>query len=139
MTVSTAAPGSSAALAVTAAFALLSVLLAAVGVYGVLSYDVRQRRHELAVRAAVGASPGALLRTVLTRGARIAAVGSAVGLAAGLVATRGLQSLLFEVEPADPVVLATAVAALVGVVLVATVLPARRAATADPIVALRAE
>ena len=128
-----------AALAVAGAFALLSVLLAAVGVYGVLSYDVRQRRHELAVRAAVGASPGALLRAVLTRGAAIAAVGSTVGLATGLFATRALQSLLFEVQPADPAVLATAVVGLAGVVLAATLLPARRAATADPVTALRSE
>jgi putative ABC transport system permease protein len=120
------------------AFAGLAALLAAVGLYGLLSYSVTQRARELGVRLALGATRGAVLRIVLGRSLRLVAVGSALGLAGALGLTRVLRSLLFETEPTDPLTLAGVTALLAGVALLASYLPARRAARMDPASTLRA-
>ena len=128
-----------AAMAVASLFALLTVLLAAVGVYGVLSYEVGQRRRELALRSALGASPARLFRAELRRGLLLAGLGAGLGLGAAALATRPLRTLLFEVAPTDPRTFAVAALTLLGIVLLAACLPARRAAHADPAVVLRSE
>ncbi|MGH7717700.1 MAG: ABC transporter permease, partial [Gemmatimonadaceae bacterium] len=113
-------------------FAATALALAAVGVYGVMSYAVRQRARELGTRMALGATRGNILWLVLQQGAVIAAVGTVVGLAGGLAATRFLESTLFGVTAWDPLTLAAAVAVLVVTVMVACYVPARRAASVDP-------
>ena len=122
-----------------AAFAAIAVLLAAIGIYGVMSLSVAERRREFGVRLAVGAAPGALVRLVLRDGARLAAFGVILGVAGALVATRWLASLLYEVSPTDPTVFVTLSLALGAIAMVACYLPARRAARADPLAALRAD
>ena len=118
-------------------FAALALALAVVGVYGVLSYSVRQRRREIGVRMAVGADAGDVLRLVMRQGAAMIAVGLALGLGAALLASRVLTTLLFGVTARDPVVFA-AVAVLLGAVgLLACYLPARGASRIDPLDALR--
>jgi putative ABC transport system permease protein len=128
-----------AAVTVTSLFALMAMALAAIGIYGVLSYEVRQRRQEIAVRAAVGASPADISRAVLQRSLLVGAVGATIGVIAATAATRALRSLLFEVQPLDPIVFATAAVGLVALVLVAAYFPARRAAASSPLAALRSE
>jgi putative ABC transport system permease protein len=128
-----------AAVTITGLFALMAMALAAIGIYGVLSYEVRQRRRELAVRAAVGASPADVFRSVLQRSLLVGAVGAAIGVIAATAATRTLRSLLFEVQPLDPLVFATAAVGLVALVLGAAYFPARRAADSSPLAALRTE
>lgn len=127
------------ALAVTMLFALMAIALAVVGVYGVLSYETRQRQRELAVRSAVGASPKQIFRSVIGRSAAVGAMGTAIGLAGALAATRGMRAILFEVDAADPATFAIGAVALFGIVLMAAYRPARRAAMADPVTALRIE
>jgi ABC-type antimicrobial peptide transport system permease subunit len=128
-----------AAAAVTSLFALLAVALAGLGVYGVIAYEVVQRHRELAVRSALGASPARIFKTVVSRSLALGLAGIALGSAAAVVLTRSLQSLLFEVVPGDPASFATGSGLLLAVVLLAALLPARRAAAADPVVALRIE
>jgi hypothetical protein len=120
-------------------FSGLALVLAAVGIYGVVSYAVGQRTRELGVRMALGARPLDALRLVLRDGMRPVAIGVAIGLVASLWLTRGLRSLLFEVTPTDPATLAAVSAFLIGVAAVACWIPARRASRVDPMVALRAE
>ena len=127
------------ALAVTALFALMAIVLAAVGVYGVMSYKVHQRGRELAVRSALGASPAQIFRAVAGRSAMLGAAGAAAGLVAAWALTRSLRSLLFEVEPADPGTFLAGASALLVIVLIAAYFPARRAAGADPVAVLRGE
>ena len=122
-----------------ATFAVVAITLAGVGLYGVLSHSVAQRERELGVRMALGANTRDLIRLVLSQAIRLAAVGIVLGLAAGLVATRGLQALLFGVRAQDPVTFAVVAAGLLIVALVASFIPARRAARLDPVVALRTE
>ena len=120
-------------------FGLLALVLAAVGLYGVIAFLVGQRTREIGVRMALGAGRGAILRQVLTQGARTAGLGLAIGLALAVAVSPALASLLVKVSPTDvPTYLATA-ALLFGVALVATWLPARRAAAVDPVEALRAD
>jgi predicted permease len=127
------------ALMVTGLFALMAIVLAGIGVYAVMSYDVRQRRRELAVRAAIGASPGRLLREVLSRSLALCAVGVAAGLFTAGAATRLLRTLLYETDPGDPRTFAIGATLLIVLVLLAAYGPARRAATADPVTILRGE
>ena len=121
------------------AFGVLALILAAVGVYGVLAYTTRQRTHELGIRMALGAEPRGIFALVLHQGAVLAASGIALGLALSFVLTRALASELFGVSPADPLTYAAVSGVLIAVALVACYLPARRAAKVDPIVALRYE
>ncbi|MEP6689707.1 MAG: FtsX-like permease family protein, partial [Gemmatimonadaceae bacterium] len=113
-------------------FGALALALAGLGVYGVLSFSVAQRTRELAVRAALGAERGALLRLVLGAGLRVICAGAAAGLLAALALTRLMRSLLFEVSPRDPAVLATATMTIVAVGVVAALVPAYRATRVEP-------
>ncbi|MET0397620.1 MAG: ABC transporter permease [Longimicrobiaceae bacterium] len=121
------------------AFGVLGMVLAAVGIYGLLAFHVGQRRHEIGVRLALGARAGDVLRMVLRQGMALVALGIAAGLAGALVMTRVLESLLFGVSPTDPLTFAAVPLALCAVALLASWLPARRAARTDPMTALRAE
>jgi putative ABC transport system permease protein len=122
-----------------AAFAALALFLAALGIYGVMAYSVARRTREFGIRMALGAARGDVLRFVLRQGLALVGVGLAVGLAGSLLLTRYLSSLLFEVEPTDPVTLVLVVALFTGAALLACWLPARRATESDPVAALRAE
>ncbi len=117
----------------------LALLLGSVGLYGVVSYTVAQRRREIAIRMAVGARLADVHRLVLTEAGALALVGAALGVGAAVALTRRLQALLFETSPLDPAVFAAVSALLVGVCLLASWLPARRAARIDPMTALRVE
>ncbi len=122
-----------------AVFAAIAVCLAAVGVYGVISYSVSQRRHEIGVRMALGAGRREVLGLVLRQGVSMSAIGIAAGIAGALAVTRLLSNLLYGVRAADPITFA-AVSLLLGlVVLAACYVPARRAVRVDPLVALRWE
>jgi putative ABC transport system permease protein len=120
-------------------FAVLGIVLATVGIYGVLSYTVNRRKHEIGIRMALGAQTRDVIRYVLWRGMSLTAVGLAVGLALALVLTHLFASLLYGVKATDPVTFVGIVAVLAAVALVATYLPARRAAQVDPIVSMKQE
>jgi len=120
-----------------AGFALAALLLGATGIYGVMSYIVTQRAQEMGVRMALGATPRDIVRLVVGRGAALAIVGAAVGCIVALGTTRLLQSLLFGVSATDPLTFGVAVALFVGVAILASAGPARRATRADPVQALR--
>ena len=124
---------------VVGSFAALAVLLAAVGIYGVLSYVVTQRTREIGIRMSLGASRGRVLAEVLTEGMRLAIAGFLVGIAGAFAAGRIMESLLNEVTPRDPVIFAATTGVLAAVALMACYLPARRAARLEPMNALRYE
>ncbi|HEY6306218.1 MAG TPA: ABC transporter permease [Candidatus Angelobacter sp.] len=120
-------------------FAAVALLLAAIGIYGVLSYSVAQRTHEMGIRAALGATYWDQLRLVLRGGMLLTIVGLAIGIGGALAATRLLASLLFNVTPHDPATLVVVAAVLASVALAACYIPARRATRVDPLIALRYE
>jgi ABC-type antimicrobial peptide transport system permease subunit len=120
-------------------FAGLAMLLAAIGIYGVMSYAVGQRVHEIGIRMALGARAGDVLSLVLRQGLSLAVVGIAIGLMAAMWLTGAMKSLLFGVSPNDPPAFAIVSALLLAVAVAATYIPARRATKVDPIVALRYE
>jgi putative ABC transport system permease protein len=121
------------------AFAGLALVLAAVGIYGVLSYSVSQRVQEVGIRMALGAKPGQVLWLVVGQGLKLALVGVAIGLPLAFLFARAISSMLFGVKPADPATFVGVPAILLGVALAACYIPARRATKVDPLVALRYE
>jgi putative ABC transport system permease protein len=125
--------------ALLALFAGLALILAMVGIYGVMSYGVAQRTNEFGIRMTLGAQRGDMIGLVLKQGLGVAAIGAAVGIAAAVGATRLLSSLLFGVKPGDPLTLAAVSVILLVCALVACYIPARRAMRVDPMVALRYE
>lgn len=120
-------------------FALAALVLAAIGLYGIVSYTVAQRTREIGVRLALGAPPRRILGAVLDRGVRLALLGVVAGGVAGYAAAGALRTILFETEPTDAVTFVAIAGLLLGVACVASVVPARRAARTDPLVALRSE
>jgi putative ABC transport system permease protein len=121
------------------AFAAIALLLTAAGIFGVLSYLVTQRTREIGLRMALGAQPKDVLRVIVGHGLRLVLVGLCIGVAAALVVTRWMSSVLFDVKPIDPLTFAAVAAVLTAVAFLASYIPARRAMRIDPIVALRYE
>jgi putative ABC transport system permease protein len=113
-------------------FAATALALAAIGIYGVMSYVVRQRTREIGTRIALGATQGNIVWLVMKQGAVIAAIGAMAGLSVGFIAVRSLGSILYGVSPSDPTTLGGATAVLVATILAACYAPARRAAAVDP-------
>jgi len=122
-----------------ASFAIIAVVLAAVGIYGVISYTVSQRSRELGIRIALGASGPKVMAHVLRPGLALTASGVGIGIVASLALTRLIASLLFGVTPVDPLTFGAVTAVLLGVAVAACVVPARRASRVDPLVAMRSE
>jgi uncharacterized membrane protein YqjE len=120
-----------------AAFAAIAVVLAAIGIYGVMAYAVSRRTHEIGIRIALGAEPGSVMRAVVGEGVSMASIGAAVGLATAFGLTRLMRGILYGVSPFDVWTFAAVTALLIAVALVATLVPARRATRVDPLVALR--
>ncbi len=114
-------------------FAVTALALAAVGIYGVMSYSVKQRMREIGTRVALGATPRSILWLVLGQGVRIAALGTFIGLDTAWIAGRSVRGLLYGTSPADPAILIGAAGLLLGTALVACYLPARRATRVDPV------
>ena len=122
-----------------ASFALLALVLAAIGIYGVMSQLVLQRRHDIGVRMAVGATPQAVLRMVLSDAMRMAVIGIACGAALTLLSTQLMEGLLYGVTASDPLTFASVATILGAVALLASLVPAWRATRVDPIAVLRCE
>jgi predicted permease len=121
------------------AFAMVALVMAASGLYGVIAYTVAQRTREIGVRVALGAEPRSVVRLVAAEGLRLTAMGMIVGTAAAFVASRALRGLLFDISPADPVTYSAVLLVFGATACAALVVPARRALSVDPLTALRAE
>jgi putative ABC transport system permease protein len=121
------------------AFASIAIVLAAVGIYGVISYSVSRRMHELGIRIALGASPSSVVRAVVKRGVALAAAGAAAGLVMALGLTGMMRNILYGVSPTDLLTYAAVTSLLLAVAIVASLVPARRATHIDPMKALRAD
>jgi putative ABC transport system permease protein len=126
-------------LGLLAAFAVAALTLAAIGIYGVVSHATTQRSKELAMRLALGATPGGLVKLVITQGRGVALVGAVAGLAASYVGGRVVAARLVGVRAVDPLVLSVASVAVLGVALLGYLIPAARAARTQPAVSLRLE
>jgi ABC-type antimicrobial peptide transport system permease subunit len=125
--------------AVISSFAGAALLLSLLGIYSVIAFSVALRTQEMAIRLALGSQRGMVMRLILASAARLGLLGCGIGVVAALFATRLLRSMLFEVDPLDPVVLAAAATSLFLLVLAASLIPAQRAASVDPMQALRSE
>jgi ABC-type antimicrobial peptide transport system permease subunit len=120
-------------------FGLLALLLACIGLYGLLAYEVTRGTREIGIRVALGAPSGEVLGRVVRHGVTLAIAGAAIGISASLAVTRFLGSMLYNVKPGDPVTLIGVAVLLLLVALAACYIPARRATRVDPLVALRHE
>jgi ABC-type antimicrobial peptide transport system permease subunit len=120
-------------------FALAALLLAALGIYGVMAYAVARRTREIGIRMALGAQRANVLVMILGQGMKLVAFGVAIGLAASLALTRFMTSLLYDVKPTDPLTYAAVALLLISIALAANLAPARRAVSVDPTVSLRHE
>jgi ABC-type antimicrobial peptide transport system permease subunit len=120
-------------------FAVVALILSAVGIYGVISYSVTQRTHEIGVRMALGASPDAIVRLILRRGMILTAAGIVIGTAGAFGLMRLIRSLLFEVGTVDVAIFVIVPLLFTFIALVACIFPARKAARVDPLIALRYE
>jgi ABC-type antimicrobial peptide transport system permease subunit len=123
----------------SALFAVVALTLAAIGLYGVVSYAVARRSREVGIRMSLGAEPGRVVRQMVREGMTLAAAGAAVGLILAFLGAQVLRSLLFRVQAVDPLTFLAVPALLIGLALVASWLPARRASRVDPVRALKAE
>jgi predicted permease len=121
------------------AFAMVALVLAAVGIYGLIAYSVAQRTREMGIRIALGALPGDVLLLVVRQGATLALIGIVVGSLGAIAATRWMRSMLFQVDPLDPITFGVVGLALAAVAIGASWIPARRAASVSPVVAMRTE
>jgi putative ABC transport system permease protein len=120
-------------------FAAVALFLATIGIYGLVSYSVAQRAHEISIRMAIGATPAGVMRMILARSLRVALLGTIAGLVGAFVAIRGLSALLYGVAPTDPLIYASVSAFLLCVTALASFVPAWRTSRIDPIRKLRAE
>ena len=124
---------------IVALFALIALLLTGLGIYGVISYLVSERTHEIGIRLALGAERRSILQMVLGQGLGLVIVGAAVGLVGAVVVSHLMTGLLYGVRPTDPLTFVVVALLLIGVALLACYIPARRALRVDPLVALRYE
>jgi len=120
-------------------FGIAALLLAAIGIYGLMAYSVEQRTQEIGIRVTLGAGRAAVLRLIVGHGLALTLAGIALGVAGALATTQVLRAYLFEIGPRDPIVLTAVGVLVVATALVASYLPARRATKVDPMVALRYE
>jgi putative ABC transport system permease protein len=127
------------AMTLLSVFSLVALVIAAVGIYGVMAYNVAQRRGEIGIRMALGAQSRDVLQLILSRGGKLVGLGLLIGLCATLLAARAMGSILFQTSGHDPVTLGAITLLLAAVALVACLLPAQRATKVNPIEALRAE